>query len=70
MRVWVYESRRGEVMLFSEDKRHLARAEQDIDNGCNVASIAADGEFEICGDPDEGDFSIDDGGSISLVEVI
>lgn len=69
MKVWVYESRRGEIAIYAEDKRHIARKEQDLDNGCNVADIAADGEFEICGDPDEGDFSIDDGGSITLMNV-
>lgn len=69
MKVWVYESRRGEISLFAENRRHWARIEQDADNGCNVASILADGEFEVCGDPDEGDFSIDDGGSIKLTVV-
>lgn len=67
MRVWVYESRRGEVMLFSEDKRHMARKEQDDDNGCTWQQCT---DNEIDGDPDSGDFSIDDGGSITLVEVI
>lgn len=71
MKVWVYESRRGEVMLFSEDKRHLARMFQDEDNGGTVEQIRDnDSGLEIDGDPDSGDFSIDDGGSINLVEVI
>lgn len=69
MKVWVYESRRGEVMLFSEDKRHMARKEQDDDNGCTYEDCVKDGSW-IDGNPDEGDFSIDDGGSITLIEVI
>jgi hypothetical protein len=73
MKVWVYESRRGEIVIFSEDHRHLARAEQDDDNGCSVENFMTHpelyGEGEINGNPDEGDFSIDDGGSIILMEV-
>jgi hypothetical protein len=70
MKVWVYESRRGEIRIFAEHNRHLARAEQDDDNRCTVEDILADNELEVDGNPDEGDFSIDDGGSITLMEVI
>jgi hypothetical protein len=73
MKVWVYKSRRGEIQLFAEDKRHWARIEQDADNGCSVEDILANpelyGDGEIDGDPNEGNFSIDDGGSIKLVLV-
>lgn len=69
MKVWVYVSRRGEITIYAEHNRHLARREQDIDNGMSVADILGDGEFEICGNSFHGDFSIDDGGSITLMEV-
>jgi hypothetical protein len=69
MKVWVYTSRRGEISLFAENRRHWARIEQDADNGCDVDSIIESGEFEVNGDPDKGDFSIDDGGSIELTLV-
>ena len=68
MRVWVYTSRRGEVALYSEDKRAVARKEQDDDNGCTWEDAKRDGSW-IDGDPDEGNFSIDDGGSIELMVV-
>jgi hypothetical protein len=69
VKVWIYTSRRGEVQLFAENRRHWARIEQDADNSCTVEDIVRDGEFEVSGDPNEGDFSIDDGGSIELVLV-
>lgn len=69
MNVWVYKGRHGELMVFSEENRHLARKEQDEDNNATVEDIRQWAESDIDGDPDKGDFSIDDGGSIHLVEV-
>lgn len=68
MNVWVYQSRRGEIAVYAEDKRAEARKEQDEDNRCTYEEAKEDGSW-IDGDPDEGDFSIDDGGSITLMEV-
>lgn len=74
MKVWVYESRRGEIAVYAEQHRHLARQEQDDDNGCTVQQLNDNpevyGEGEINGDPDKDDFSIDDGGSITLMDVL
>lgn len=73
MKVWVYTSRRGEIQLFAEDKRHWARIEQDADNGCSVEDVENNPELygggSMSGDPNQGDFSMDDGGSIELVLV-
>lgn len=68
MKVWVYESRNGEIAVYAEEKRHWARKEQDDDNRCTYEDAKANGSW-IDGDPDQGDFSIDDGGSITLVTV-
>lgn len=68
MKVWVYQSRRGEIAIYTEDKRSTARFDQDIDNNCTVDDARKMG-LDVSGDPDEGDFSIDDGGSIVLQEV-
>ena len=68
MKVWVYKSRRGEISIFDETKRSFARVEQDADNGCTWEDAKRDGSW-IDGDPGEGNFSIDDGGSIRLMEV-
>jgi len=69
MKIWVYEGRNGEVMIFAENHRQLARAVQDEDNNCTWED-AIDMGLEVAGNSDEGNFSIDDGGSITLAEVI
>lgn len=69
MKVWVYQGRHGELLVFAEENRHLARREQDEDNRCTVEDIIEQGDFEVDGNKMSGDFSIDDGGSITLMEV-
>lgn len=69
MKVWVYQSRRDEITVYAEHNRPLARTAQNKDNGCTFYEAAKMG-LEVSGDPESGDFSIDDGGSITLMEIV
>lgn len=75
MKVWVYESRRQEVRVFTGDHEGWvkARAAQDEDNRVTVEEILANpdlyGGGEIDGSEEQGWWYIEDGGEINLTEV-
>ena len=68
MKIWIYESRSAPSAAYYNFSD--ARKQQDEDNRMTVEEILEDqGEWAVEGSEEEGFFSIDDGGSIDLVEV-
>jgi hypothetical protein len=69
MKLWLYQGRHGELQLFSfSGGFEKARAIQDEDNGCTEEEAVAN-DLDVYGSKEGGYFSIDDGGSITLLEV-
>lgn len=70
MKVWVYRSRNGNHGVFTGDSDGFRRARerQDEDNRCTVEDALEEG-WDVSGSEEHGYFSIDDGGSIELMDV-